>query len=399
MEGSWHESRVPLLAGRDPVLLRIDPAASRFVNTEWLQFPLQSLGTRSDPQSVTVTNNTAGARRVSFAPSANLEVQGCPVLLAPGESCLLQVTHLPRTTTALPTFSDFARASLSIVDDGGRQATVQVYGDVEKSLVVHFYRRILRREPDLNGWFYWGSQARSLDWNINAFAGTIFNNPAEAWNAMAMAFFGSAEYAARASDDDAYLVDLYQTFFDRAPDAGGLAFWKEQLGQGLPREMILTAFMFSSEFTEINSRYFGGAAVRPEIDVVLDMYRGILARLPDMNPLPGGPSGFRYWVLRLQAAQCQGEAAVRAEVAGMSSLFATSAEYAARSRSNALYVADLYNAFLRRSGDPTGFQNWKSALDTGSLTREEVRRAFVASAEFAARVQRVLQASCRPPPP
>jgi hypothetical protein len=49
-------------------------------------------------------------------------------------------------------------------------------------------------------------------------------------------------------------------------------------------------------------------------------------------------------------------------------------------------VGDLYNAFLRRGGDLAGVQYWIDQINTGALTRENVRQAFVGSPEFNARV-------------
>jgi hypothetical protein len=300
----------------------------------------------------------------------------------------VSIAHRP-TTTAVPfSFMDFAPTELAISDDRGHQATVQLYAGVEKSLVQHYYRSVLRRDADFGGWGFWNGEARRVRADVDALSGATGTATAEAWYAMAMGFFASPEYVGRGRSDEEFVTDLYRTFFDRAADSGGMTFWRGQLTQGLPREVILTAFMFSSEFAAFNAAYFGGVANRPEIDLVIDMYRGFLGRLPDSD-------GLRYWVQRMQAAQCQNAASVQAQADGISAQFASSAEYAARGRNNAQAVADLYNAFLRRAGDASGFGFWKSGLDTAAHTREDARRAFLASPEFGARVQRVIQAGCR----
>jgi hypothetical protein len=150
---------------------------------------------------------------------------------------------------------------------------------------------------------------------------------------------------------------------------------------------VLAAFMFSPEFANFTAAIFGNTAARAEVDVVMDFYRGILARLPDNG-------GFGFWVGRFRAAQCQGASAVSAEAEAISSAFAQSAEYAARARTNAQYVGDLYNAFLRRGGDLSGVQFWIDELDTGARSRENVRQAFVASSEFQARVGAIVAQGC-----
>jgi hypothetical protein len=78
----------------------------------------------------------------------------------------------------------------------------------------------------------------------------------------------------------------------------------------------------------------------------------------------------------------------------ISSNFALSAEYLGRSRTNAQYVGDLYNAFLRRGGDLAGVQYWINEIASGRRTRENVRQQFLASAEVANRVNAIIAAGC-----
>jgi hypothetical protein len=145
------------------------------------------------------------------------------------------------------------------------------------------------------------------------------------------------------------------TFFNRTPDAGGLAFWVANLDQGMPREVALTAFMFSTEFANFTKAVFGITGARAEVNTVVDFYRGLLARLPD-------DGGFAFWLARFRAAQCTGASAVTAEIEAISSAYALSPEYTSRNRTNGQYVGDLYNAFLRRGGDLGGVQFWISTL-------------------------------------
>jgi serralysin len=147
--------------------------------------------------------------------------------------------------------------------------------------------------------------------------------------------------------------------------------------------------MFSPEFVNFTQAIFGNTTTRKEIDTIVDFYRGLLARLPDN-------AGFAFWVQQFRTAQCQGAAAVTAQAEAISSAYALSGEYAARNRNNAQYVGDLYNAFLRRGGDLAGVQFWIGQVATGAQTREQVRKAFVASPEFSARVQAIIAQGCLP---
>jgi hypothetical protein len=248
--------------------------------------------------------------------------------------------------------------------------------------VTHYYRAILRRAPDSGGKDFWSAESQrvvDLGANVN-----------EAWYALATAFFSSPEYLSFNRSPEEFVTDLYVTFFNRAPDAGGLAFWVGQLAAGMPREVLLVSFLFSPEFTSFSAAIFGNTAVRPELDAVMDFYRGLLSRLPD-------PGGFSFWVAAFRAAQCAGAGAVTTEAETISSLFATSGEYLGRNRTNAQYVGDLYNAFLRRGGDLGGVQFWIGHLDAGNLSREQVRQFFRASAEFSVRVDALANAGCLPP--
>jgi uncharacterized protein DUF4214 len=212
-------------------------------------------------------------------------------------------------------------------------------------------------------------------------------NPNEAWFALAANFYLSAEYQALNRNTTEYVRDLYNTFYNRAADDGGLDFWTGQINGGLPREIVLTAFMFSPEFRTFTQAIFGNTAARAEVDTVVDFYRGLLQRLPD-------DGGFNFWVEQFQAAQCQNDAAaVRAAVEAISSLFATGAEYAGRNRTTTQYVGDLYNAFLRRGGDLTGVQFWIGQAAAG---REPLRVQFRDSAEFSARVEAIIAQGCSP---
>jgi hypothetical protein len=353
-------------------------------NPASVAFGAQSMGTTSPAQSVTVVNVGNGPVSVSGVSTTNAQLaqtNNCATL-AVRASCTVNVTFSPSISGGALLSTVAASGSLTVTSNAvGSPLTVPLSGTGEKSLVTHYYRSILRRAPDDGGKAYWSGEAarvQALGLNVN-----------EVWFAMAGSFFASAEYQAFGRDDTGFVTDLYNTFFNRAPDGDGLAFWTGQLSSGLPREVTLVAFMFSTEFRNFTQAIFGTTAVRAEVDTVTDFYRGLLARLPD-------DGGFAFWLARFRAAQCLGGNAVNAEVESISSLFALSAEYAARNRSNAQYVGDLYNAFLRRDGELAGVLFWINEISSGARTREQVRQAFVASPEFQARVAAIIAAGCVP---
>jgi hypothetical protein len=350
-----------------PLLLTASPTA--------LPFGGQSMNTTSPALDVVITNSSGSAVTPTSitAPSGfAIASNGCTAAIAPSATCTVSLTLTPASEGALT-------GILTVSYAGGGPTYVVLTGTGERSLVTHYYRSILRRDPDAGGKAFWESEATrmaGLGANIN-----------ETWYAMAMSFYFSPEYAALQRDDAGFVTDLYNTFFNRAPDAGGISFWGSQLAAGMPREVLLAQFMFSTEFANFTQAIFGTTTTRAEVNAVTDFYRGLLSRLPDS-------AGFNFWVGQFQAAQCQGSTQVVTQVNAISSAYITSAEYAARNRTNAQYVGDLYNAFLRRGGDLTGVQFWIGQLDTSAQSREQLRQAFVASTEFQNRVSGILAQGC-----
>ncbi len=339
-----------------------------------LDFGGQSISTTSPPLTATIANTSPASVAilgVFVGPGFALASNNCSTL-APAATCQVALTFTPTADGAIGTFLGLNYAN-------GGPTAIKLAGTGERSLVTHYYRSILRRAPDDPGKAFWTSEAarmQSLGANVN-----------ETWYAMSMSFYTSAEYAGFARSDSDFVTDLYDTFFNRPPDGAGLAFWVGQLGSGLPREVMLASFMFSGEFTTFTQNIFGNTAARAEINAVVDFYRGVLGRLPD-------DSGFTFWVGQFRAAQCQGAGAVTAQADAISSAFVNGGEYAGRNRTNAQYVGDLYNAFLRRGGDLAGVRYWIGQLDSGAQTREQLRQAFIASPEFSASVNAVVAQGC-----
>jgi hypothetical protein len=345
-------------------------------NPATLAFGGQSMNATSPTIATTITN-TSGAPVTITSFTAP---QGFAVA---SHNC---TSALPATTgscTANIAFTPNAQGSmnnpLAIHYAGGGPSIVSLTGTGERSLVTHYYRSILRRAPDAGGKTFWDGEATRV--------GNLGANINEVWYAMAQQFYFSPEYFAFNSNGTAYVTDLYNTFFNRAPDSGGLNFWVNNLANGMPREVALAEFMFSAEFRNFAQAIFGNTAVRAEMDMVMDFYRGLLARTPD-------DGGFNFWVGRFRTAQCAGQTAIVNEVEAISSAFTLSGEYTGRNRTTAQYVGDLYNAFLRRGGDLDGVQFWINQIATGARSREQVRVDFKNSPEFQARVTAISQQGC-----
>jgi hypothetical protein len=248
------------------------------------------------------------------------------------------------------------------------------------AVVTSYYQTILGRAPDTAGLNFWVSEATRVV-GLGADVKEVFY-------AMAMAFFGSTEYAARLRNDTGYLTDMYVTFFARNPDAAGLAYWQGELNAAQSRSALLNSFLFSNEYSTYMASLFGTTIVRPEINMTMDLFRGTFGRLPDSD-------GFNFWLGRLRAAQCQGASAVSTEVNTIAGAFFNSGEYVGRLRVDRDFMGDVYNAYMRRGpGGDTGFSFWVGQVP--SRGRDGVRAEFVPSAEFQGRVALVVAASCLP---
>jgi hypothetical protein len=140
------------------------------------------------------------------------------------------------------------------------------------SIVTHYYQSFLRRAPDSGGRIFWEDESV----RVRAYGASVN----EAFYALSAAFLGSAEYAAFNRDNAGFVTDLYVAFFNRSPDAGGLAFWTANIAQGMPREVAYVSFLFSAEFDAYMRGIFGQTAARAEIDTVLDFYRGFSVACP-----------------------------------------------------------------------------------------------------------------------
>jgi hypothetical protein len=113
--------------------------------------------------------------------------------------------------------------------------------DPATRLITHYYVSILERAPDDGGLAYWlgliaDRQAQGLD-----------VKPVFRW--MASFFFNSPEYLERNTSDRQFTTHLYWTFFQRAPDDGGFAFWLARLAEGVTRDDVMAGFLYSPEFT------------------------------------------------------------------------------------------------------------------------------------------------------
>jgi glucose/arabinose dehydrogenase len=266
------------------------------------------------------------------------------------------------------------------------------------NLVIWYYQSILDREPELGGAEGWTAEIeRIVSLGIDVKEGFI---------ALGKLFFNSEEYIDMGNTDEAYIVDLYETFLHRTPSGIGLEVgevddWEAELTGGLTRNLLLNYFIFAEEFRTYMEQLFGICPIGPEYALVNDLYRGFLARLPEND-------GFNSWLALMQEAQCTGVQAVRDLTNQIGLDFIHSPEYMTRNPEfldppdnqiknpdfSSEFVTNLYDAVLRRGAELAGYLAWKEQYDSDTLTKEEILQFFVDSVEFQTRVQEVIDAGC-----
>ena len=104
------------------------------------------------------------------------------------------------------------------------------------------------------------------------------------------------------------IIRLYDTVFDRAPDAGGLAFWNGAADQGLPLRAMAGQFMVAPEFAATYGQ-------PDNLSFVRSMYENVLDRA-------GEAEGVSYWTNVLNGGMADRSAVVVG--------FSESAEHAAK---------------------------------------------------------------------
>ena len=270
-----------------------------------------------------------------------------------------------------------------IIDAGAAVASVMCSGDsaMNSDLVEHYYAAILHRPSDAGGKASWTSEADRLC--------ALGADPKQTFVVMANVFFNTPEYLALNRDNNGFVTDLYITFFGRLPEAGGFSYWVGQLSSGIPRNNVMSSFLFSAEFTTTMNGLFPGQTARAETYLVLNLYGGLFRRLAET-------AGYTYWTGQFRTAQCNATpaAAVQAAIDSVSSQFLASAEYALRATTNSQYVVDLYYALLQRGAETAGYNYWVGQLNGSFLSRGQVRQQFLTSPEMQAQSAAIAAQGC-----
>ena len=235
--------------------------------------------------------------------------------------------------------------------------------------VNRLYTVVLERE---------GDDAGLTDWTDKLLSGQMSGRE------VASGFFNSPEFAYKLMTDREFLKILYNTFFDREPDAAGVNNWMNAIyGGGSSWQDVFNAFAHSREWENLCKKFgiipYDG--YQGTIDVVdppaasmeqiqafsTRLYTTCLKRDPD-------ETGIQYWTDMIATGQRSGS-----EVAYG---FFFSDELTAKGLDDGEFVNRLYRTFFDREADPVGYEHWTGLLRNGS-SRLEVFNGFKGSQEWA----------------
>lgn len=232
-----------------------------------------------------------------------------------------------------------------------------------RAFVERMYTKCLGRAAETSGTEFW--------------IGELLNG--KEGSTLALEFFSSEEYRNKNLTDEQFIETLYQTFFDRTGDIGGIAYWMGEMKTGADRSVVFAGFCNSEEFTLLceSSGIVRGTFIPAGQDMghyvdiakirafVERMYTKCLGRTAD-------PTGTDFWTNELVKG---------AEGSAIAANFFTSEEYRNKHLPKAEFIETLYQTFFDRAGDAGGLEYWIGEMESGT-DRSAVFAGFCNSEEF-----------------
>ncbi|WP_127115749.1 DUF4214 domain-containing protein [Shimia sediminis] len=233
--------------------------------------------------------------------------------------------------------------------------------DFQANQVYRLYRATLDREPDYAG---------HRSWTEALIGGQTLEN-------IVSGFVNSVEFQSTygATSNTEFVTLLYNNVLDRNPSASEMAPWVAALDNNTQtREQVVLGFSESAEFQNNTSgsalSYSWSGYQSYWTDNMFRLYQAVLDRAPDI-------AGLWNWT----AALANGETL---EWAASGLMASTEFQNIYGSTTNTQFVTLLYNNVLDRAPDAAGLASWLNALESGSMTREEIVLGFSESLEFIA---------------
>ncbi|MER2264063.1 DUF4214 domain-containing protein [Methylobacterium oxalidis] len=170
------------------------------------------------------------------------------------------------------------------------QARAGALGNAE--FVTQLYQATLGRGPDAGGLQFWTDQLNQGAQRIDVALGFVFSSEHVA--SLQNVFSGGLFVPDKEAAD---VARLYYTMLGRAPDAGGIQFWSEQLELGGSLSGLAQGFLSSGE----NATKYGGMSNRDYVDA---LYMNALGRHAEAG-------GHDFWTARLDSGTSRADLAVQ----------------------------------------------------------------------------------------
>ena len=230
-----------------------------------------------------------------------------------------------------------------------------------EDLIERLYVVALGRESDPEGKAFWANEVKT---------------GIRTGGDCAKEFLISPEFLEKNMSTEDFVEVLYKTFFDRASEPEGKAYWVNALDtKSLDKVEVIKCFVNSTEWCNICARY----GVKPgntlayatepsanATEFASRLYTKCLGREAEED-------GLKFWSLSLTNLEITGTQAAYQ--------FFTSAEFVGFKTSDEEYIERLYETFMGRASDADGMAFWLKELEDGK-TRDDILYGFAGSKEF-----------------
>ena len=183
-----------------------------------------------------------GPDSFTYVPLADLDLDNLPqnvVKPVPGIAATVSITVLPIDPDLDPDPDPAPDPKPDPEPDQPKSPLTGVYAESTgvDAQVARLYAAYFGRNPDAAGFAYWLGRVKSGDVTLR-YVSAAFEDSAEFQDT-----YGSL-------DDAAFVSLVYNNVFFREPDAGGLAYWLDQLANGMTRGEMMLFFSDSSEYRD-----------------------------------------------------------------------------------------------------------------------------------------------------
>ena len=273
------------------------------------------------------------------------------------------VTKTPtNTVTKVPTKSVTKTPTKSVTKAPTKAPTVVPANGTIGDFVERLYTVALNRASEKEGKDYW--------------IGEITSGRRTGGDCAHYFLIDAPEFLNRKLSVEAFVETLYQTFFGRASESAGKAYWVSEIKDGRKtRADVINGFIDSTEWCNICARYgvrSGAPSAKAEVpsqnakDFATRLYTCCLGRDPEED-------GLKYWSLALTNLQKTGAEAAKQ--------FFESEEFQNLRTSNTEFATRLYRTFMGREPETDGLNYWVGELVKGR-SRLYVMAGFASSQEF-----------------